>query len=123
VSSLRTFPYYIPYSNEAFGGPAQTYLRLHDSNSDWGQDLGRTAQVLRTRYPGEPVWLVYQGGADPAWYGFNPQDATDVPPDRVHGLLVVSDDRIDKSTAQLRMLMASSTKIDEVGHSMTIFRR
>jgi hypothetical protein len=41
----------------------------------------------------------------------------------VRGLLVVSDDWIDKSTPQLRMLMATSVKIDEVGHSMTIFRR
>src|SRR5699024_8302612 len=30
VSSLRTFPYYLPYSNEAFGGPSKTHLRLHD---------------------------------------------------------------------------------------------
>lgn len=40
VSSLRTYPYYLPYCNEAFGGPAKTHLRLHDSNVDWGQDLG-----------------------------------------------------------------------------------
>lgn len=47
VSSVRTFPYYLPYSNEAFGGPAKTHLRLHDSNVDWGQDLGRLADRLR----------------------------------------------------------------------------
>jgi hypothetical protein len=35
----------------------------------------------------------------------------------------VSNDRIDRSTFRLRMLMATSTKIDQVGHSMTIFRR
>ncbi len=39
VSSLRTFPFYLPYSNEAFGGPERTRYRLHDSNVDWGQDL------------------------------------------------------------------------------------
>jgi hypothetical protein len=33
VSSARAYPYYLPYSNEAFGGPSKTYLRLHDSNS------------------------------------------------------------------------------------------
>jgi hypothetical protein len=123
VSSLRTFPYYIPYSNEAFGGPSKTYLRLHDSNSDWGQDLGRVAELIRTKYPGEPVWLAYQGGADPHWYGFDSPDATSVPAARVRGLLVVSNDRIDKSTARLRFLMATSTKLAEVGHSMTVFRR
>jgi hypothetical protein len=123
ISSLRTFPYYIPYSNEAFGGPSKTYLRLHDSNSDWGQDLGRAAELIQAKYPGEKAWLVYQGGADPRWYGFDYPDATKVPPARVRGLLVVSNDRIDKSTARLRKLMATSTKLEEVGHSMTIFRR
>jgi 4-amino-4-deoxy-L-arabinose transferase-like glycosyltransferase len=123
VSSLRTFPYYIPYSNEAFGGPSKTYLRLHDSNSDWGQDLGRTADLIRTKYPGEKVWLVYQGGADPRWYGFDSPDPTKVPAAQVRGLLVVSNDRIDKSTARLRRLMATSTRLEQVGHSMTIFRR
>ncbi len=53
VSSLWTFPYYLTYSNEAFGGPAQTHLRLHDSNVDWGQDLGRLAERLSRRHPGE----------------------------------------------------------------------
>jgi Dolichyl-phosphate-mannose-protein mannosyltransferase len=123
VSSLRTFPYYIPYSNEAFGGPSKTYLRLHDSNSDWGQDLGRAAELIRKKYPGEKVWLDYQGGADPRWYGFDSPDPTRVPPARVRGLLVVSNNRIDKSTARLRMLLATSTRLDEVGHSITIFRR
>jgi 4-amino-4-deoxy-L-arabinose transferase-like glycosyltransferase len=123
VSSLRTFPYYIPYSNEAFGGASKTYLRLHDSNSDWGQDLGRAADLVRRKYPGETVWLAYQGGADPRWYGFDSADAASVPSARVRGLLVVSNDRIDKSSAELRTLLATSTRIDEVGHSMTIFRR
>jgi Dolichyl-phosphate-mannose-protein mannosyltransferase len=123
VSSVRTFPYYLPYSNEAFGGPSKTYLRLHDSNSDWGQDLGRMAKLLGEKYSGEKVWLVYQGGGDPAYYGIHGSDPLETSPDRVHGLLVVSNDKIDKSTFRLRKLMASSTKIDQVGHSMTVFRR
>jgi Dolichyl-phosphate-mannose-protein mannosyltransferase len=123
VSSLRTFPYYIPYSNEAFGGPSKTYLRLHDSNSDWGQDLGRTADLIHRKYPGEKVWIFYQGGGDPDYYGIGSADPTKVNRDKVHGLLVVSNDRIDKSTFRLRKLIETSTKIDSVGHSMTIYRR
>ena len=123
VSSLRTFPYYLPYSNEVFGGPSMTYLRLHDSNSDWGQDLGRTAKLLRAKYPGQPVWLVYQGGGDPGWYGIRSFDPLTVPPSRVRGLLVVSNDRIDKSTPELRRLIDTSSRIEQVGHSISIFRR
>lgn len=123
VSSLRTFPYYLPYSNEAFGGPAKTYLRLHDSNVDWGQDLGRLADRLRERYPGERVWLVYKGSGVPSYYGITASDPLKVPPAEVTGLFVVSDAWIDKANGRLKALIDSSRPIDTVGHSITIFRR
>jgi hypothetical protein len=123
VSSLRTFPYYLPYSNEAFGGTAKTHLRLHDSNVDWGQDLGRLADRLRERYPGERVWLVYKGSGVPAAYGIEASDPLKVPASRVDGLLVVSDSSIAKAGGRLSALIDSSEPIDQVGHSITIFRR
>jgi hypothetical protein len=119
VSSLRTFPYYLPYSNEAFGGPAQTHLRLHDSNVDWGQDLGRLAD----RLPGERVWLVYKGSGVPSAYGIDAADPLAVPPDEVHGLLAVSDSAIAKADGRLAALISGGEPIDEVGHSITIYRR
>jgi hypothetical protein len=123
VSSARTFPFYLPYSNEAFGGPSKTYLRLHDSNVDWGQDLGRLAERLRTRYPGEQVWLVYKGSGVPSYYGITAGDPLRAKPDRVRGLLVVSDSAIDLAGGPLKALIASSRPVDQVGHSITIFRR
>ncbi|MFJ8506153.1 glycosyltransferase family 39 protein [Streptomyces avermitilis] len=123
VSSVRTFPLYLPYSNEAFGGPAETHLRLHDSNVDWGQDLGRLADRLRQRYPGEKVWLVYKGSGVPAAYGITASDPRKVAPGRVHGLLVVSDSSIAKAEGRFARLIDSSEAIDEVGHSITVFRR
>jgi hypothetical protein len=123
LSSLWTFPYYLPYSNEAFGGPAKTHLRLHDSNVDWGQDLGRLADRLRERYPGERIWLVYKGAGVPSYYGIDGHDPLVQPPDRVHGLLVVSDSAIAKADDRLRALIDGSTPIDDVGHSITIYRR
>ncbi|MET0133799.1 MAG: glycosyltransferase family 39 protein [Kibdelosporangium sp.] len=123
VSSLRTFPHYLPYSNEAFGGPAKTHLRLHDSNVDWGQDLGRLADRLRQRYSGERIWLVYKGSGLPSHYGIDAADPLDVSPDQVRGLLVVSDSAIARATDRLTALIDGSTPIDEVGHSITIYRR
>lgn len=123
ISSLRTFPYYLPYSNEAFGGPAQTHLRLHDSNVDWGQDLGRLADRLGQRHPGERVWLVYKGSGVPSSYGIDAADPLGVPPDEVHGLLVVSDSAVAKADDRLAALLSGSAPIDEVGHSITIYRR
>jgi hypothetical protein len=123
VSSVRVFPYYLPYSNEAFGGPAKTYLRLHDSNVDWGQDLGRVADRLRERYPGERVWLVYKGSGIPEAYGIHASNPRTVPPEQVHGLLVVSDTAIDKADRRLKALIAGSRPVEHVGYSITIFRR
>ncbi len=123
VSSLRTYPYYLPYSNEAFGGPSKTHLRLHDSNVDWGQDLGRLADRLRQRYQGEKIWLVYKGSGVPSSYGIDASDPRKVPADEVHGVLVVSDSSVAKAEGQLAALIDSSKPIDEVGHSITIYRR
>jgi hypothetical protein len=123
ISSLRTFPYYLPYSNEAFGGPEKTHLHLHDSNVDWGQDLGRLAERLREHYRGERIWLVYKGAGVPSYYGIRAGDPRLVPRDHVRGLLVVSDTAVAKADDRLAALIASSTPIDEVGHSITIFLR
>jgi hypothetical protein len=121
VSSVRAFPYYLSYSNEAFGGPDRTYRRLHDSNVDWGQDLGRLADRLRTRYPGQQVWLVYKGSGLPKAYGIRSSNPLRVSPQQVSGLLVVSDSRIDRPSKALKKLLARAEPIDEVGHSITIF--
>ncbi|WP_108015910.1 ArnT family glycosyltransferase [Streptomyces sp. VMFN-G11Ma] len=123
VSSLLTFPYYLPYSNEAFGGPAKTHLRLHDSNVDWGQDLGRLADRLHERYRGERVWLVYKGSGVPSYYGIHAADPRKVPTRQVHGLLVVSDSAAAKARGRLAALLHSSRAIDDVGHSITLYRR
>jgi hypothetical protein len=123
VSSLKTFPYYLPYSNEAFGGPSKTWQRLHDSNADWGQDLKRTAAWLNARYPDRPVWLDYHGGGHPAYYGMMAADPEQVSLDKVRGLIVMSNSSIDRGDDWTRELVATSHKIGEVGYSMTIFQR
>ncbi|MGD1218790.1 phospholipid carrier-dependent glycosyltransferase [Streptomyces krungchingensis] len=123
VSSLATYPFYLPYSNEAFGGPSKTRLRLHDSNVDWGQDLGRLADRLRERYPREKVWLVYKGAGVPSAYGIHAADPRTADPDDVHGLLVVSDTSVAKADDRLAALLATSRPIDDVGHSITVYRR
>nr|WP_229840423.1 phospholipid carrier-dependent glycosyltransferase [Streptomyces brasiliensis] len=123
VSSLSTYPYYLPYANEAFGGSAKTHLWLHDSNVDWGQDLGRLADRLRQRYPHDKVWLIYKGSGEPSSYGIHASDPRTVPPQEVHGLLVVSDSAVATAAAPLAELIDSSSAIDEVGHSITIYRR
>ncbi|MFE8958314.1 phospholipid carrier-dependent glycosyltransferase [Streptomyces iakyrus] len=123
LSSVRTYPYYLPYSNEAFGGPGRTREWLHDSNVDWGQDLGRLADRLRERYPGERVWLVYKGSGVPSFYGIEALDPRRVPVREVRGLLAVSDSAAAKATGRLAELIGNSRPVDDVGHSITLYRR
>src|SRR6185369_9624860 len=70
VSSLRTFPAYIAYANEMWGGPSQTYKYLTDSNVDWAQQLKSTKQYLDGRGIKE-CWFAYfgQGVLEPHYYG------------------------------------------------------
>lgn len=69
-SSAMAFPNYIAYSNELWGGPANTYKYLTDSNSDWGQQLKSIKKYLDGRGVTE-CWFVYfaEGVAEPHYYG------------------------------------------------------
>jgi 4-amino-4-deoxy-L-arabinose transferase-like glycosyltransferase len=70
VSSLRAFPVYIAYANELWGGPANTYKYLSDSNADWAQQLKSVKRYL-DRHGVKNCWFAYFGevAADPSYYG------------------------------------------------------
>jgi tetratricopeptide (TPR) repeat protein len=70
VSSALTFPHYIAYSNELWGGPSNTYRLLSDSNADWGEQLKWTKKYLDERGV-KDCWFVYfaEGVAEPSYYG------------------------------------------------------
>lgn len=70
VSSLRTFPVYLAYANELWGGPANTYRYLTDSNVDWGQQLHAVKKYLDSRHV-QNCWFAYfaEVVADPRYYG------------------------------------------------------
>jgi hypothetical protein len=50
ATTLHAAPNYIPYSNEAWGGPTHTYRYLSDSNTDWAQQLIATSAYLRQHH-------------------------------------------------------------------------
>lgn len=57
-TTLRAEPNYMAYSNEAWGGPTQTYRYLSDSNTDWAQQLVATSAYLRQRGV-KQCWIAY----------------------------------------------------------------
>jgi 4-amino-4-deoxy-L-arabinose transferase-like glycosyltransferase len=58
VSVLHAFPAYISYTNEAFGGPANSYKYLSDSNTEWGQQLKAVKRYVDTRGI-KACWFAY----------------------------------------------------------------
>lgn len=67
VSSLHTYPNYLPYSNEAFGGPSNTYRLVSDANVGWEGGLKTLARYLNDRHITQ-CWLAFDGPNDPAYY-------------------------------------------------------
>ena len=60
ISSARAYPAYVAYANELWGGPANTYRYLTDSNVDWGQQLKATKRYLDERGV-KDCWFAYFG--------------------------------------------------------------
>ncbi len=64
VAAARVWPHGLCYTNELWGGTANGYLFLSDSNYDWGQGLKELATWQR-KHPGAPL-AVWYFGMDPA---------------------------------------------------------
>lgn len=70
VTSARSFPGYMAYANELWGGKDRVHLYLSDSNSDWGQQLKSAATYLKERGV-KDCWMAYTaaGVTDERYYG------------------------------------------------------
>jgi 4-amino-4-deoxy-L-arabinose transferase-like glycosyltransferase len=67
ASSLRAYPNYLPYSNEIWGGPSNTYKVLADSNVGWEGGLKGVQKYLNSRQISR-CWFAYDGPVDPDYY-------------------------------------------------------
>ncbi len=103
ISSMRAFPDYLPYANEAWGGPSNTYKFLSDSNVDWGQQL-KLAKKYLDRHGVKDCWFDYYASAVavPSYYGISCQPLPDkiaiafglptpMIPAHVEGTVLISD--------------------------------
>jgi hypothetical protein len=60
ISVTRTFPNYIGYANEAFGGPKNVWRYLSDSSADWAQQL-HAVKRYTDEHNIKNCWFVYFG--------------------------------------------------------------
>ena len=60
ISVTRSFPNYIGYANEAFGGPKNVWRYLSDSSADWAQQL-HAVKRYTDEHNIRNCWFVYFG--------------------------------------------------------------
>ena len=63
VDSARTFPNYISFGNELWGGTNNTFKVLSDSNTDWGQNLKQIRSYIAEHHVGD-CWIAAAGTPD-----------------------------------------------------------
>ena len=70
ISTSRTYPAYLAYVNELWGGPSQAHRLLSDSNADWGQQLKDVKRYLDANAI-KDCWFIYfaEGVVDTSYYG------------------------------------------------------
>lgn len=107
VTSVRVFPAYMAYANEAWGGPDKVHLYLSESNSDWAQEL-KTAAAYLKKNDITDCWMAYtaSGVADERYYGVNCKRLPTVVnlwwiklpldvPKQIEGTVLISDDQLE----------------------------
>ncbi len=57
ATSLRAYPNYLSYANEAWGGPGETYKYLANSDVDWGQAQKMAAAYIAKTHPANCFFL------------------------------------------------------------------
>lgn len=98
VSSLHTFPNYISYGNELWGGPESVYKYLADSNTDWGQAQKLAGFYIKRTKP-TSCFMIQAFNNSKRDYGIPCGSVSDlerdIPPLPFTGMLIVSSDIVD----------------------------
>ena len=98
ASSLHSYPNYISYSNEFWGGPANTSKYLADSNVDWGQSM-KEAKAYLDRHPATSCWMIHSYNDTNQDFGIPCGETSEFkqeePPLHLAGTLIVTSNALD----------------------------
>lgn len=112
--SIAAHPDYLAYFNEIARGREERFLI--DSNLDWGQDLARLGQYVRSHQI-DSIYLSYFGRTDPAKMGIAAIQLGDQRPDRGYAAVSVTRLIMDSNLAWLR----ERKPIGRVGKSIWLY--
>ncbi|HUP46897.1 MAG TPA: glycosyltransferase family 39 protein, partial [Thermoanaerobaculia bacterium] len=120
---------HMAYLNEIAGGPRRGYVRINDSNFDWGQDLARLGRWVREHGVAEPIQLAYFGTADARVYGIRFRPASPVAPLRPGYLAISTVEYIglyappaERDRWPRALERANAQLFDSAGYSILIFK-
>lgn len=126
-AALSVHPDYIPFFNAAAGGPTQGHRYLDDSNLDWGQDLGRLAQ-LQNEFPNQPLYVATDKMFIPPAFGVDAQRLRleDIP-NPPEGIIAVGKHWAIRQQARRHSpyyfdWLERYSPIAHIGHSIWVFR-
>ena len=102
ASSLHAQPDYLSYSNELWGGPANTYKYLSDSNTDLGQAFKMARDYVAQHRPAS-CWVFQSYNESTSDYGIPCDDGNaSVPPTHFTGTVIVSSILVDRIMSPYR---------------------
>lgn len=98
TSSLHAYPNYLCYSNELWGGPANTYRYLANSDVDWGQAQKMARAYIDKMHPANCFFLRTYAGKN-SDYGIPCQGISElqweIPDNPYTGTMIVSSSMVD----------------------------
>ena len=98
ASSLHSFPNYISYGNELWGGPDNVYRYLADSNADWGQAQKMAHSYIERMQP-TSCFMIQAYTNNKRDYGIPCGSVSelehDIPPLPFTGTLIMSSSAVD----------------------------
>ncbi|MFY9484326.1 MAG: glycosyltransferase family 39 protein [Patescibacteria group bacterium] len=78
IEFVRSYPYYLSYFNQLYGGTENGYAIATDSNIEWGQDLKRIKSYIDSHNLDKPYLEYYWDGLSSVnYYGINSKFLSD----------------------------------------------
>jgi 4-amino-4-deoxy-L-arabinose transferase-like glycosyltransferase len=125
ATSLRAYPNYLSYANEAWGGPGETYKYLANSDVDWGQAQKMAAAYIAKTHPANCFFLRTYNNKN-SDYGIPCQGISEIQWDQLEtpytGTMIVSSSMVNGigvrgASVQTRRTFSGLTPVAKLGGS------
>jgi 4-amino-4-deoxy-L-arabinose transferase-like glycosyltransferase len=135
VTAAWIAPDYLPFSNDIWGGPSNTYKYLSDSNVDWGQNIKLVNEYLQ-RENIKDCWFANFGGGGlaqseqpcrllPGGFGWNFSDKPiDAVPPVIEGIVLISTNVAPpyRNSAEYLSITEKAKPLAQIGSTILVYQ-